>query len=115
MGSDARTAAHVLDCIGGAGAVSARRMFGEYAVYLDGKVVGLICDDRFFLKPTPGVLALIDPPPLEAPVPGIKPQIPADALLDDPAHLVRLVRAAATDLPAPKPKKPRKPRLTASG
>ena len=25
--------------------LSARKMFGEYALYLDGKVVALVCDD----------------------------------------------------------------------
>ncbi|WP_139826410.1 TfoX/Sxy family protein, partial [Derxia lacustris] len=30
----------------------AKRMFGEYALYLDGKVVGFICDDELFVKPT---------------------------------------------------------------
>lgn len=29
---------------------SARAMFGEYALYADGKVVGLICDDRLYVK-----------------------------------------------------------------
>ena len=33
---------------------AARKMFGEYALYLDGKVVALVCDDQLFLKPTPG-------------------------------------------------------------
>ena len=29
------------------GAARARKMFGEYAFYLDEKVVALVCDDRF--------------------------------------------------------------------
>lgn len=29
-----------------------RRMFGEYAIYLDEKVVGFVCDDQLFVKPT---------------------------------------------------------------
>jgi TfoX/Sxy family transcriptional regulator of competence genes len=31
----------------------ARAMFGEYALYADGKVVGLICDDRLYVKILP--------------------------------------------------------------
>ena len=27
-------------------------MFGEYAIYCDGKVIGLICDNQFFVKKT---------------------------------------------------------------
>ncbi|MFP3631728.1 TfoX/Sxy family protein, partial [Burkholderia sp. SIMBA_045] len=36
-----------------AGTVSARKMFGEYGIYCDGKMVALVCDDRLFVKPTP--------------------------------------------------------------
>jgi TfoX/Sxy family transcriptional regulator of competence genes len=32
---------------------SARAMFGEYALYADGKVVGLVCDDRLYVKMLP--------------------------------------------------------------
>lgn len=29
-----------------------RKMFGEYAIYYDNKVIGLICDNQFYLKNT---------------------------------------------------------------
>ena len=32
--------------------LTAKKMFGEYALYLDGKIVGLICDNQLYLKPT---------------------------------------------------------------
>ena len=31
----------------------ARAMFGEYALYADGKVVGLVCDDLLYVKILP--------------------------------------------------------------
>jgi len=34
---------YVVGQMGNAGTVTYRKMFGEYAVYLDKKVVGLIC------------------------------------------------------------------------
>lgn len=34
-------------------------MFGEYALYLDNKVVALVCDNQCFVKPTPGGRAFI--------------------------------------------------------
>jgi DNA transformation protein and related proteins len=34
------------------GRISARRMFGEFALYVDGKVIGLVCDDTLYIKPT---------------------------------------------------------------
>ncbi len=36
----------------GAGEARARKMFGEYALYVDGKVVALVCDDHLFVKLT---------------------------------------------------------------
>ena len=37
---------------------STRAMFGEYALYADGKVVALICDDRLYVKILPASSAL---------------------------------------------------------
>ena len=34
-----------------AGEVTAKKMFGDYCLYCNGKVVGLICDDDLYLKP----------------------------------------------------------------
>ncbi len=53
-----------------------RKMFGEYALYHNEKVVALICDDNLFVKPTPAGKKLIEiieeaPPPTPAPSPTI--------------------------------------------
>lgn len=32
--------------------LSSRKMFGEYALYLDGKVVALACDNSLYVKST---------------------------------------------------------------
>ena len=34
-----------------AGEVNAKKMFGDNCLYCDGKPVGLICDNYFYLKP----------------------------------------------------------------
>ena len=49
MASELSFMEYVADQIGAAGQVSYRKMFGEYAVYCDGKVVALVCDNQFFL------------------------------------------------------------------
>lgn len=108
MGTSAETAAFVLEQAASAGDVSVRRMFGEYALYLDGKVVGLICDDVLFLKDTEGTRARIDAPETGSPFPGAKPYLLAGAALDDPEDMAALLRALWDDLPMPKPKSPRK-------
>jgi len=108
MATQRSTVEHIVEAAAGAGVVRTRAMFGEYALYCDDKVVALICDDTLFLKDTPGARGLIDTPDLGAPYPGARPHIVADVLLDGPDALARALRAVCDDLPAPKPKKPRK-------
>lgn len=91
-----------------AGALSARAMFGEYALYLDGRIVGLICDDTLYLKDFPAARALLTSPETGAPYPGAKPHLIADALLDDPEELARVLRAVRSQAPEPKPRKSRR-------
>lgn len=38
--------------ISAAGDITYMKMFGEYGVYCDGKVIGVICDNQFFVKKT---------------------------------------------------------------
>jgi TfoX/Sxy family transcriptional regulator of competence genes len=84
------------------------KMFGEYAVYCDGKVVGLICDDDFFIKPSAADAALFRATEPAPPYPGAKDyhRVPGD-LLEDREWLQQAVQATADALPVPPPKKPR--------
>ena len=52
MASDQRNVDFILEQIAKAGTVSARKMFGEYGIYCDGKMAALVCDDQLFVKPT---------------------------------------------------------------
>ncbi len=108
MSTERDTVDFILEALEGARPVSARAMFGEYGLYCDSKVVGLICDDTLFLKATAGALALVDAPEMGLPYHSAKPHIIASTLLDDPDALRAVVWAISDDLPAPKPKKPRK-------
>lgn len=83
-------------------------MFGEYALYYDGKVVALACDDRLFLKDTAAGRGLLEQVTEGAPFPGAKPWLVIDAALDEPDLLARLLRSTALALPAPAPRKPRR-------
>jgi DNA transformation protein and related proteins len=99
----------VLEQMAQAGDVSARKMFGEFAIYLRGKVVALFCDDQLFVKPTKAGKAFIGQAMEGAPYPGAKPWflISGDRC-EDGDFLSELVRVTADELPAPKPKKPTK-------
>lgn len=87
-----------------------RRMFGEYALYVDEKVVAFACDNSLFVKPSQAAARLAPDLPQRAPYPGAKDYPVADELLDDADALRRLLVETAALMPAPKPKKPRKPR-----
>jgi TfoX/Sxy family transcriptional regulator of competence genes len=57
---------------------SARAMFGEYALYADGKVVALICDDRLYVKILPASQELENQCEKGEPYPGAKPHYIVD-------------------------------------
>lgn len=88
-------------------AISCRKMFGEYAIYVDGKVVALACDDQLFLKPTAHGRSLLRAPHEHPPYRGAKGYFRIDEAIDDRELLRRLLLATAEALPEPRPKKPR--------
>lgn len=107
MSTEAATIAHILDTLS-ALPLDARKMFGEYGVYLDGKVVALVCDDTLFIKPTPGALALLPGVKMGPAYRGAKDSIIGSELLDDPDLCAQVLRQVASEVAAPKPKSPRK-------
>lgn len=85
--------------------VRAQKMFGEYALYLDEKVVALVCDNQLFVKPTAPGRALLGASCREGEAyPGAKPSFAIEDV-DDADRLCELVRITAAALPAPRPKK----------
>ena len=106
MSSQQSTVDFIVEQMAGAGAVSARKMFGEYGVYNDGKMVALICDDQLYIKPTDGGRALIGAVTEAPPYPGAKPCfLIAGDRWDDADWLAHLVRITTAELPVPKAKK----------
>jgi DNA transformation protein and related proteins len=100
MASDSGFVQHVCDQLLGAGDVTYRKMFGEYALYIGGKVVALVCDNQLYLKPTDAGRALLDAPVEAPPYPGAKPHFLLDDELDDRDLLAALFRATEANLPA---------------
>jgi TfoX/Sxy family transcriptional regulator of competence genes len=86
---------------------TAKAMFGGYCVYVDGKVVGLVCDGRIFVKPTPETESLDTWADRAPAYPGAKDswRLPNDALVSDPDRVVEAFRVTAAALPAPRPRK----------
>ena len=81
MATQRETTEFILEQLQGAGETRVQAMFGEYALYLDGKVLGFVCDDTLFLKDTPGARALIDAPETGPAYPGSKPYLIGATLL----------------------------------
>ncbi len=98
----------VLSQIENAGIVEAKKMFGEYGLYVNGKLVGLVCDDRLFIKPTVSgrdyIKSVVELPPYD----GAKPSFLVEDGIEDRKWLSELVRITYRELPEPRPKKKKK-------
>jgi TfoX/Sxy family transcriptional regulator of competence genes len=88
--------------------LSYRHMFGGTTLYLNGKVVALICDNQLFVKPTAAgrdyIGSVVEAPPYE----GAKNSFLIADELEDTEWLTELFVITERSLPAPKPKKTRK-------
>lgn len=106
MATKANFALYVAEQISRSGNIIAKKMFGEYALYCDGKIVALVCDNQVFVKPTVAGKAFLGQV-IEAPAyPGAKPYFLIENI-DDGEWLSQLIRFTAAELPEPKPKKPK--------
>jgi DNA transformation protein and related proteins len=103
-----KTIDYLLEQSAGAGTMTAKKMFGEWGLYCDGKVMAFVANDQLFVKPTEaGRTYLGDVTEAEA-YPGSKMYFLVDGeRWDDADWLAGLFKATADDLPEPKPKKPK--------
>jgi TfoX/Sxy family transcriptional regulator of competence genes len=108
MASDLSFVEYVVEQMAEDCAITFKRMFGEFGLYSDGKIFGSVCDNRLFIKPTEAGRAFIGTPVEASPYPGAKPNFLIEEQIEDSEWLSELVRVTARELPAPKPKKPRK-------
>ncbi|MBN3799505.1 TfoX/Sxy family protein [Burkholderia sp. Ac-20392] len=102
MASSQSTVDFIVEQMAAAGTVSARKMFGEYGIYCDGKMAALVCDDRLFVKPTPEGRAFLGTCEEDSPYPGAKPHLVISGeRWDDREWLSALIRITAAQLPVP--------------
>lgn len=104
MATSLDTVHYIVDQAGLGRRLSFKKMFGEYALYVDDKVVALICDDQLFLKPTAegrGFLGTVVEAP---PYPTAKNYFLLVSEPDDPERLSGALKVTAAALPVPKPK-----------
>lgn len=109
MSSKQATVDFILDQLSFSGEMSARKMFGEYALYCDGKVVGLICNDQLFIKYTDPGKKFAEGKYIEGfAYPGAKPGMNVSDSLDERDFLCGLIRLTADSLPRQVVEKKRK-------
>jgi TfoX/Sxy family transcriptional regulator of competence genes len=89
------------------GELSYKKMFGEYALYLHGKVVAFACDNQLFVKPTDAGRSLLGKVSEHPPYPGAKLYFRIDDEMEDRELLQSLLHTTARALPPPKAKEPR--------
>lgn len=109
MATSRSTTDFILDQLSSVPNVRVRKMFGEYALYCDEKVVALICDDQLFVKITPAGKAVVGNRYAEGiAYPGAKPSMLVSATdLEDDERLSDLIRVTSAALAPPKRKKPK--------
>lgn len=100
MASDQATVDFILEQASRGNGVRARKMFGEYGVYCDERFVGIVADDRLYLKITDAGAALLPDADRESPYDGAKPHLLVDEeVIEDADRLSELFRATAAALP----------------
>lgn len=105
MASDQNFVDFVMEQVKNAGAITAKKMFGEYGIYADGKLFGLICDNKLFIKPTIAGREFIGDVMEAAPYEGAKPSFLIEEKIEDSDWLSELVSVSLNELPIPKSKK----------
>ena len=94
----------ILEQLSGMENVTWKAMMGEYILYLRGRIVGGIYDDRFLVKPTKSAVAMMPDADRELPYEGAKEMLLVDNV-DNREFLEELLTAMYDELPAPKKKK----------
>lgn len=103
MSTQKETVAFILEKLGQTGRFSVRAMFGEYALYADGKVVALICDDQLYVKIVPASHELESVCEKDEPYPGAKLHyLVEEGQLSQLESLPRILLAIAKTLPKKK-------------
>ena len=104
MASNPDFVQYIADQCAGAGKITVKKMFGDYGIYCYGIIFGLICDNRFYLKPTDAGRSLLRSVEMRPPYDGAKDYFFIEEV-DDRDYLSELIRMTCEELPMTKPKR----------
>ncbi|MGN0214102.1 MAG: transcriptional regulator [Muribaculaceae bacterium] len=89
--------------LSGVGVTRAKKMFGDWLIYIDEKPAVLACDNICYVKMLPAISDLMRDAATGCPYPGAKPHYILDIEHRDVA--IKVMKALLPELPYPKKKK----------
>ncbi len=106
MSTQKETVEFILEKLGHSKHFSTRAMFGEYALYADGRVAALICDDQLYVKIVDASKELENLCDKDTPYPGARPHyLVEESQLDKIENLPEILIDISKSLPEKKKKK----------
>ena len=104
MASSKEYLEYILEHLSGVEGIACRPMMGEYLLYVHGRLIGGIYDNRLLVKPTAAARALMPDSPEEMPYAGARPMLLVEST-ENRDFLAALCRALYASVPAPKNQK----------
>ena len=103
MACNADFVQYIVDQCSGAGEIAVKKMMGDYCIYCNGVLFGLICDNKLYIKVTEAGEAVLDEVVLRPPYDGARDYFYVENV-DDRDYLEDIIRATLPELLSPKAK-----------
>ena len=97
MASNIDFVQYIVDQCSGAGEIAVKKMMGDYCIYCNGAIFGVICDNNLYIKETDAGRALLKEVVLRPPYEGAKEYFYIEDV-DDRDYLTELVRVTCRAL-----------------
>ncbi len=104
MASNPNFVQYIADQCEGAGEIMVKKMFGDYGIYCDDTIFGLICDNCFYLKPTEAGRDMLRNIDMRPPYDGAKYYFFIEDV-DDRDYMSELVKTTCKELAMQKSKR----------
>ena len=103
MASNTDFVQYIIDQCSGAGEIAVKKMMGDYCIYCNGVLFGLICDNNLYIKVTDAGEAVLDEIDLRPPYPSARDHFYISNV-DDRDNLEDIIRATLPELMSGKSK-----------
>ena len=103
MASNSDFVQFIVDQCSGAGEIAVKKMMGDYCIYCNGVLFGLICDNNLYIKMTEAGEAVLDEVVLRPPYPSARDHFYITNV-DDRDYLEDIIRATLPELISSKSK-----------